>query len=65
MSRMGEGFFDELIATNGIDDEEDKIFSIELQSQRRGGELSKSVEVYFYYPGGETEPRIVGLVREE
>ncbi|MEC4680372.1 MAG: hypothetical protein VST67_06690, partial [Nitrospirota bacterium] len=53
ISRNGEGFFDELIATNGIDDEEDKIFSIELQSQRRGEKLSKSVEVYFYYPGGE------------
>ncbi|MFQ5825315.1 MAG: hypothetical protein ACE5JB_14835 [bacterium] len=66
ISRSGEGFLDEILtSTNGIAKEKDKIFSVEIQTQRGTGSLSKAVEVYFYYPGNSAKPRIVGLVRNE
>lgn len=65
VSENGQGFFDGILTTDNIDSEEHKIFSATIQTQRKAGELSKAVEVYFYYPGYEGNPRVVGIVREE
>lgn len=65
ISENGQGFFDGILATDNIDAEEDKIFSVRIQTQRNAGDLSKAVDVYFYYPGYEGNPRVVGIVREE
>jgi hypothetical protein len=66
ISKNGEGFLDAILAdSDEINNEEDKIFSISIRTQRGGGSLSKAVEVYFYYPGISGKPRIAGIVREE
>lgn len=66
ITENGKGYLDEILTkTNGIVREEDKIFSVKIQTQREKGDLSKAVEVYFYYPGSSGKPRVVGIVREE
>lgn len=65
ISKNGQGFFDKIIATNDIASEEDKIFSVKIETQRKGNKISRRVKVYFYYPGGDKEPRVVRIVREE
>lgn len=66
ISRNGEGFLDEILtSSNGTLDEEEKIFSVRIETQRGQGSISKVVEVYFYYPGNSGKPRVVGIVREE
>lgn len=65
ISENGSGFLDKIIASNDIDDNEDKIFLLKIQTQRKGKELSRAVDVYFYYPGNNRDPRVVGIVREE
>lgn len=65
ISKNGNGFLDEILQANKYDREEEKIFSIALQTQRKGKKLSKVVEVYFYYPGFQNEPRVVGVKRHE
>ncbi|MFQ6113083.1 MAG: hypothetical protein ACE5NG_03220 [bacterium] len=66
VSSNGRGFLDDILASaNGIAKEEDKIFSVKIQTKRGEGPLSKAVEVYFYYPGNSARPRVVGIVRED
>ncbi|HEX9652110.1 MAG TPA: hypothetical protein VGA99_00235 [bacterium] len=65
ISQNGHGFLDEILSGNGIKKEEDKIFSVKIQTGRKGKYLSKFVEVYFYYPNHNGTSRVVGIVREE
>jgi hypothetical protein len=65
ISKNGNGFLDEILADNNIKKPEDKIFSVKIQTQRKGNDLSKGVEVYFYYPNYNGTPRVAGIVREE
>ncbi len=65
ISKNGNGFFDEILQKNQFNREEEKIFSIALQTQRNDKKLSKVVDVYFYYPGFQNEPRVVGIKRHE
>ena len=65
ISQEGKGFVDNLLSSEKFKRETDKIFSVSIQTQREGGPPTKTVEVYFYYPGSGREPRVVGVVREE
>ena len=65
ISANGAGFLDQILATNDIKNEEDKIFLIKIQTVRKGKKPSRAVDVYFYYPGQNKEARVVGILREE
>jgi hypothetical protein len=65
ISKNGDGFLDGILAGNDFKKEEDKIFSVKIQTRREGKDLSKFVEVYFYYPNYNGAARVVGIVREE
>lgn len=65
ISKNGSGFLDGILSSNDLKKETDKIFSVEIQTRRKGKDLSKAVNVYFYYPNYSGTPRVVGIVREE
>ncbi len=65
ISDHGNGFLDDIVADGDIKSEEDKIFSVKIRTQRKDKDLSKAVEVYFYYAGDYRKARIVGIAREE
>lgn len=65
ISKDGVGFLDDVLASGRFESEEEKIFVVEIQTQRAGKKLSNKVEVFFYYPGLDGEPRVVGIRREE
>ncbi len=66
ISENGEGFFDEMLAENTFKKEEDKIFSVEIRTQRNEAQVTNSVFVYFYYAGaGKADPRVVGVIRKQ
>jgi hypothetical protein len=65
ISKSGNGFLDEILSKNDIKKAEDRIFSVAIQTRRKDGELSKAVNVHFYYPKPNGAPRVVGIVREE
>lgn len=65
LSLNGQGVLDSFIDSDNVVGEEDKIFNVRIRTQRHGGSLSKTVEVYFHYSGRPSRARIVGIVREE
>lgn len=65
ISDNGDGILDRILSTDNFDGEADKVFSVKIQTLRIDKERSRAVHVYFYYPGFEKEPRVVGIVREE
>ncbi len=60
-----QGFCDKILASNRLTREKEKVFSAAIRTDRHGKKLSKRVTVYFYYPGNNRRPRVVGIVREE
>lgn len=65
ISNNEQGIVDDILASDLVKKAEDKIFSVKIQTQRRGKKLSKAVTVYFYYSGADKQPRIVGIERQE
>lgn len=65
ISNSGTGFLDEILEKHKFKNDDDTIFSVSIQTERANGQLSKAVDVYFYYAGPDREPKIVGIIRQE
>ncbi len=65
LSQNGQGFLDDCLAKNAFKNEEEKIFQIRIQTQRKSQKPDKFVDVYFYYPGTSGEARVVGIRRQQ
>jgi hypothetical protein len=65
LSEDGMGVVDSVLKDIDLSNEEDKIFKIIVRTNRDGRPLSKSVEIYLFYPGPDKNARIVGIVREQ
>lgn len=64
VSNNGDGFFDDILQRYHPS-VENRVFSLMLQTRREGQKPGNKVTVYFYYPGPNELPRVVGLVRAE
>ncbi len=65
LSQNGQGAIDTFLKENEISREEDKIFHVEIYTQRASQSLSKAVRVYFYYSEMSEKARVIGIDREE
>lgn len=64
ISQNWQGELDNFLSHEKFNTEEDKVFVVSIRTQRNG-EISKKVDIHFYYPGGGIKPRVLRIEREE